>query len=413
MTVPKICIFTETYYPVIGGGETQARLLAEGLVSNGFSVIILTRRSDPSLKKTEQFGAVTVYRLPPFGSGQLKKWGLLFSSIPTLIKLHRQYDLIFVSGFRIVGVAAVLVSKLFGKACVLKADSQGEMSGDFFKGGLAKLGLSPGWLPFRIFLGLRNIILKWASAFTAISSEIATELTTSGVHLDDIWMIPNGVDTTLFCPVHDPQKADLRRKLGLPETDKIVTYTGRLVSYKGLPLLLRVWQEIQRKHQQVSLMLVGSGGLDIHNCEDDLKAYVEVNDLQQSVHFTGSVQNVPEYLQASDIFVFPTENDAFPSSLVEAMTCCLPVVTTPVGAINTIVTDKQNGLIVQPGDFQQLYEALERIITDTSLASRLGQAGWQTVQDRYSTEIVTQKYINLFRQVANASGITPLTVDCS
>jgi hypothetical protein len=168
--VPKICIFTETYYPVIGGGETQARLLAEGLVANGFSVIILTRRSDPSLKRSEQLGAVTVYRLPPVGSGQLKKWGLLFSSIPMLIKLHRRYDLIFVSGFRIVGVAAVLVSKLFDKACVLKADSQGEMSGDFFKSGLAKLGLSPDWGPFRIFLGLRNIILKWVSAFTAISS---------------------------------------------------------------------------------------------------------------------------------------------------------------------------------------------------------------------------------------------------
>ena len=128
----KICIFTETYYPVVGGGETQARLLAEGLVANGHSAILLTRRSDPALKKVERYGAIAVYRLPPAGSGQLKKWGLLFTSLPKLVQLHRHYDLIFVSGFRIVGMAAVLVSKLFGKACVLKADSQGEMSGEFF-----------------------------------------------------------------------------------------------------------------------------------------------------------------------------------------------------------------------------------------------------------------------------------------
>jgi len=192
-----------------------------------------------------------------------------------------------------------------------------------------------------------------------------------------------------------------------------VTYTGRLVSYKGLPLLLRVWQEIQRKHRHVSLILVGAGGLDIHNCEADLKAYIAANELQQSVHFTGSVQNVPEYLQASDIFVFPTENDAFPSSLVEAMTCGLPVITTPVGAIKTIVTDKQNGLVVQPGNFQQLYEALDTLITDTTLAGHLGQGARQTVQARYSTAIVTQKYIKLFSQAANASSITPLTVDYS
>lgn len=295
---------------------------------------------------------------------------------------------------------------------MLKADSQGEMSGDFFKGGLARVGLSPSWLPFRIFLGLRNIILKWANAFTAISTEIATELTTSGIHTDTIRMIPNSVDTTLFCPVNDDQKADLRRKLDLSITGKIAIYTGRLVSYKGLPLLLRVWQDIQHKHNDTSLVLVGTGGLDIHNCETELKAYVEANGLQQSVHFTGSVENVPEYLQASDIFVFPTENDAFPSSLVEAMTCRLPVITTPVGAIKTIVTDQQNGLVVQPGDFQQLYEALEMLITNTNLGSRLGQAGWQTVQDNYSAEIVTKKYVKLFRQVAKASGVTPFASDC-
>jgi glycosyltransferase involved in cell wall biosynthesis len=201
--------------------------------------------------------------------------------------------------------------------------------------------------------------------------------------------------------------------LGLPQTGKIAIYTGRLVSYKGLPLLLRVWQEIQRNHPQVSLVLVGTGGLDIHNCEGDLKAYVEANGLQQSVHFTGSVQNVPEYLQASDMFVFPTENDAFPSSLVEAMTCRLPVITTPVGAIKTIVSDQKNGLLVQPGDFQQLCQAIETLLTDPKLAARLGQAGWQTVQDNYSAEIVTRKYINVFRQMTSAGKVTVLPVDCS
>jgi len=406
-SAPKICIFTETYYPVIGGGETQARLLAEGLVANGFSVMLLTRRSDPTLKKIEQFGEITIYRLPPVGRGQLKKWGLLLSSLPLLIKLQRQYDLIFVSGFRIVGMAAVLVSKLFGKVCVLKADSQGEMSGEFFRDGLAKVGASPTGWPFRLFLGARNIILKRADAFTVISSDIATELRAVGVPSEAIWMIPNSVDTTLFCPVNDRRKADLRNKLGLPQGGKIAVYTGRLVSYKGLPLLLRVWQAIQRQHPEAYLVLVGTGGLDIHNCEAELKAYVEASGLQPSVHFTGSVhaQRVPEYLQAADLFVFPTENDAFPSSLVEAMTCRLPVITTPVGAIKTIVTDQKNGLLVQPGDFQQLCEAIETLLTSPKLAARLGQAGWRTVQDNYSAEIVTQKYIHVFRQVANTRSL--------
>jgi glycosyltransferase involved in cell wall biosynthesis len=116
--------------------------------------------------------------------------------------------------------------------------------------------------------------------------------------------------------------------LRLPLTDFIVSYTGRLVSYKGLPLLLRVAQEMQQENRKVGFVLIGSGGLDVHNCEAALKEYVTANRLELVVHFAGEVPNVHEYLQASDVFVLPTEDDAFPLALIEAMACGLPVVST-------------------------------------------------------------------------------------
>ncbi|MFO7683997.1 MAG: glycosyltransferase family 4 protein [Chloroflexota bacterium] len=394
----KICIFTETYYPVIGGGETQARLLADGLTADGFSVILLTRRSDGGLVKVEQYGPVTVYRLPPVGGGQLKKWGLLFSSFPALFRLRREYDLVFVSGFRIVGITAVFLAKLLNKQVILKADSQGEMSGAFFTSGLAKIRLSPDRFPFSLFLRGRNAILRRADAFAAITDDVATELRDARVPPFAIHMIPNSVDTDRFFPVNAGQKEALRRQLGLPEAGKFIVYTGRLVSYKGLPLLLKVWNDLRRKHEGAYLLLVGTGGLDIHNCEAELKAYVHANQLTERVFFIGSVQNVEEYVQASDIFVLPTEDDAFPSSLVEGMACGLTAVTTPIGAIPSVITQQQNGLLVQPGEFQQLYDALDHLLTDDALAERLGRAGWQTVQDNYSATIVTQQYARLFRE---------------
>ena len=99
---------------------------------------------------------------------------------------------------------------------------------------------------------------------------------------------------------------------------KVVIYVGRLVSYKGVPLLLEVWQRVQQMADDVRLVLVGSGGMDIHNCEAALQTYVEANALQQSVYFTGDVKNVDEYIQASDLFVLPTENEAFGISVIEA-----------------------------------------------------------------------------------------------
>jgi glycosyltransferase involved in cell wall biosynthesis len=119
--------------------------------------------------------------------------------------------------------------------------------------------------------------------------------------------------------------------------------------------------------------------------------------LEKDVIFLGPVQNVPEYLQAADLFVFPTENDAFPSSIVEAMACALPVVTTPVGAINTIVTHRETGLLVQPGNFEQLFEAVDIMLSDRGLASQLGQAAWQAVQTQYAAKNITRQYLSLFR----------------
>ena len=397
----KICIFTETYYPVVGGGETQARLLAEGLITNGHSVIVLTRRSDAALRQHENYDGVSVYRLAPVGSGQLKKWGLLLSSLPALVRLHGQYDLIFVSGYRIIGLTAVVVGKLFGKPVVLKADSQGEMSGEFFDSGLKKFRASRSSVPFRLFLVFRNAILKKADAFSAISLEIASEWTSNRVPLNKFHLIPNGVDTVLFAPANAEQKSFLREKLNLPQNATIAIFTGRLVSYKGLPLLLKVWKEIRCKHENVLLLLAGTGGLDIHNCEAELRAYVKSVGLEKEVIFLGAVQNVPEYLQASDLFVFPTENDAFPSSIVEAMACALPIVSTPVGAIKTIVTHRDTGLLVQPRNFKQLFEALDVMLSDKVLASRLGLSAWQAVQNQYAAVNITRQYLSLFQTTLN------------
>lgn len=396
---PRICIFTETYYPVMGGGETQARALAEGLAARGFEVMVLTRRSDASFRKTERFGSVKVHRLPPVGSQHLKKWGFMLTSLLALMRMRRQYDLIFVSGFRALGISAMIIRLLLKKPCVLKADSLGEMSGDFFSAGLAIYGLRPSSPGVRLFLRARNSLLRRADCFVAISSAVFSELVGRGVSPGKIAEIPNSVDVARFCPVDAQQKRLLRQVLHLPENGTIVIYTGRLVSYKGLPLLLEVWRAIKSSCQQVHLVLVGTGGLDIHNCEAELKAYVAANEVQESVRFTGRVHNVHEYLQAADIFVFPTEREAFGISLIEAMACGLPVVSTPVGGVKDILQDRQNGLVVQPENPQQLLEALGALITDSSLATRLGQAARQAVQDRYSAKIVTQRYVELFGHV--------------
>ncbi len=108
--------------------------------------------------------------------------------------------------------------------------------------------------------------------------------------------------------------------------------------------------------------------------------------------------NVYEYLQASDIFVFPTGNEAFGISLIEAMACGLPVIVTPVGGIKDIVNNGHNGLTVEVGNFDRLYDAMENLIFDDSLSASLGKSALETVQIKYLRESVAKKYIQMFNQ---------------
>ena len=125
----RVCILTETFHPIVGGGESQARSLAEEFTRRDHEVIVVTRRTDRSHARQDRLGAVDIRRIGPAGSSPSHKWGLGASVMPTLFRLRDQYDVLLVSGFRIVGGPAVSLARRLRKPCVLKADSLGEMSG--------------------------------------------------------------------------------------------------------------------------------------------------------------------------------------------------------------------------------------------------------------------------------------------
>jgi glycosyltransferase involved in cell wall biosynthesis len=303
----RIALLTETYAPVVGGGETQARLLAEGLATLGHRLAVVTRRTPPSLPRREDVAGVRVVRLGPGGSHHLAKWGLGAVVPFGAWSLLRGADAVLVSGFRVLGMPARGLSLLGGAPVVLKADNNGELSGGFFARGLARHGLAADGVIVRAALRARNRLLRGAQAWVAISADIAAEYRAHGVPEDRIHRIPNGFDPRRFRPADATERARLRRELDLPADARILAYTGRLVSYKGLPGLLDAWRSVVREHPRALLLMVGEGGLDIHACEQALRAYVDRHGLARNVLFTGAVSDVERYLRAADGFVLPSE----------------------------------------------------------------------------------------------------------
>ena len=391
VAVTRVLILTETYAPEVGGGETQARALAEGLVARGMRVGLLTRRSRPESARLESIGGVEVHRMGPTGRGQRKKWALLVSLLPVLVAELRSADVAIVCGYRILGIAVVPLCRLFRVPCILKADSQGEHSGAFFQRGLEEVGLSAGSWPVRAALALRDRLIRRADRFVAISQAIVAELVRHGVPEDRILRIPNGVDVEDLRPVTPSERARLRRHLGLPDEARIVVYTGRLVRYKGLLELVDAWPEIRSGRPDAHLVLVGSGGLDVDSCEAELRQRVERLGLEACVRFTGAVPDVADWLRTADVFAFPSRNEAFGLAPVEAMATGLAVASTHCGGLSDIVRHDETGIVVEP-NAASLRDGIGRLLDDEGLRGRLGEAGRRDVALRFSIESVVARY---------------------
>ena len=395
-----VCIMTETFHPVTGGGETQARALAEGFKAAGVGAHVITRRTDRALRATDTVAGIPVHRTGPTGRGHLKKWGMLATAFVALVKLRRHYDAILVCGFRVLGIPALLAGGLLGKPCVFKSDSQGELSGRFFAAGLARLKLRHDRFPVSLAVRARNALLRRAARFVAISSVIEREYLACGVPPARIVRIPNSVDPAKFRPAAREEKASLRARLAIPPQRRVATFTGRLVTTKGLPSLLRAWRSVVAEHADALLVLVGGGGLALQNCEEALRCFVREHGLERSVRFTGSVENVHEYLQASDVFVFPSEREAFGISIIEAMACGLPVVTTVVDGIRDVVRPGIDALAVEPGDDAALATALARALAGGEAIAALAAAARARVLEQFSSARVVTAYRELLAEVA-------------
>jgi glycosyltransferase involved in cell wall biosynthesis len=390
----RLCILAETFPPVPGGAEVHARMLASGLNSIGMETFVLTRRCYPDSPKTESVDGTPTFRLPPVASGRWGKFLMAPFAFFELMCRRQDYDVVYVCALRVLGVPAVAACRLLGKVCVLRAETNGELSGDY--------AAAYGRLPlleravFKGWLGLRNLFIKRSNAFVGITELAASEFKECGISPEKVFIIPNGIDTSRFYPAEREERLYLRQNLGLPSDKTIVVNTCRLVKGKGVEYLLLAWERVAAERGDAHLVIVGSGGGEPASCEDELKEFVRERGLSASVTFTGWRDDVAGYLRASDLFVFPTEYEGFGLSLVEAMACGLPVITSGVGGILSIVTDGMDGILVEPKDPAALFNEIMRVLGNPELAGHLGRMAARTALERYSMKSVAAQHFELF-----------------
>lgn len=396
--VPRICVLTETFYPIVGGGEVHARLLSEKLIERGSTVFVVTRRSLARLEKKEHVGGIRVCRVAPAGFGRYGKYLMLLPAMLRLVRMRNQYDVIYVCGLRVLGVVGVVGAVLLRKRCILRAESSTEMSGHFYWQCEDVRNSKVLQNILHIFVRVRNKVLKKADGFVSISGPIRNEFLRCGIGLDQITHIPNGINIEQFVLVDENTRVTLRKQLSLP-AKCIFTYTGKLIRGKGLNHLMKVWKRIVSERNDVHLVLVGSGGHQFLSCEDNLRSFAQEHGLQDYITFTGYVGNVHEYLQCSDYFILPSEMEGLPISLLEALSCGLPAIATRAGGIVDIIKNGEGGILIEVGNEEQLYEGIMNFVKDPTKSKELGRKGREIVCSQFDIEHVANTHLRLFSGV--------------
>jgi glycosyltransferase involved in cell wall biosynthesis len=390
---------TESFHPVLGGGEKHIRALGSALAATGMPATVITRRGEESWPSEEMVDGVRVLRVPPVGPGRTGKYRMVPAALRALWRERHRFDVLVVRGTRVLGLPGLALARMLGKAVVLQAEINGEMSGLAYTWG-TRFERGPVAALVRGATGVRNLFLRDADAFVAMSRAIRDEFEAAGVSRPKIAHIAHGVDVSRYQPADAAMKAEIRGRLGLPAGARIACYTGRLLRGKGLETLVVAFGSVARRRPEAHLLLVGSGEGQALSVEGALRDQVERGGLASRVTFAGRVESVEDHLRASDLFVFPSLFEALGISLIEAAACGLPAVGSRTGGIVDVIEDGESGFLVTPEDASALEEALERLLADETLRARMGQRAARIAGLRFDFASTVVRYRALFVELA-------------
>jgi len=240
------------------------------------------------------------------------------------------------------------------------------------------------------YLSLSEDAVRHAKAITANSGYTRSLLLkTFGRHYaKNINIIAGGIDVSKFPCRLDTSSLDKKYKI---KNKKVVLFTGRLISHKGVKYLVKAAKDIKGE-----IFLVGEG---------PEKSYLESLVAQRqltNVHLLGylSGQDLINFYYRADVFVAPSVwDEPLGLTILEAMASKTPVIATIKGGIPLLVKHGQNGLFVKPRNSQKITEACNKILENEELKKKLGENARKTIEQRFTWKIITKKFDRLYKKI--------------
>ncbi|MFX0195747.1 MAG: glycosyltransferase family 4 protein [Candidatus Hodarchaeota archaeon] len=232
----------------------------------------------------------------------------------------------------------------------------------------------------------KSIILRILTKYTISNADMITcdcqfvknrIIDLSGYPDHRIITFPWGIELDKFRP-KKKGGSKIKRMLGW-QKKKVLIMNRNLEPVYGITYFLDALRTIVQEIPGVRVLMIGSGSL-----EQEVRSYITANKLTDNIHLTGkiSIDEMPDYLRASDAYISPSLSDGTSVSLLEAIACGLPVVVTDLPAIREWVKDGINGFLVPEKDPDILAEKTIQLLKDDRIRGEMGQNNIKLAADR-------------------------------
>jgi glycosyltransferase involved in cell wall biosynthesis len=215
-----------------------------------------------------------------------------------------------------------------------------------------------------------------------------------GLYDDRVITLPNGIDAEMFLPANLEQMEVARTSFRLPKGAFIVVGVGRLAEVKNPQVFLEAAATFLKLHPQAVFVFAGTGPL-----EAGLREVAGSLGVTDSVYFLGHVSDRVELYRALDVLLITSDSEGTPMTLLEAMSCGLPVISSSVGGIPEVAKHGSNALLVPARDVQGFVSALDRVLGEEGLARKLGDNARTTIMERYEIRGLVRQIEALYEEV--------------
>ena len=230
--------------------------------------------------------------------------------------------------------------------------------------------------------------------FIAVANSVKEDILRSNWLLssEKLTVLENSVDYERFAKV-SISKEDAKRKLGLPSDAFVFGTIARFGPYKGHKFLISGLEKVQNEVPSAHLLLIGEGPL-----KEDVQKQVTTAGIDQSVHFLGQRNDIPELLRAMDAFVLPSVgSEGMPRVLLEAMAADVPCIATNVGGIAEIISSNDVGVLIPPEDSEALADEMIKLTKMTpKKRQKLIDNARQRIYSHYSHDVVMRKLEKIY-----------------